>query len=88
MEDCIPVEITEEWLLKFGFEYDRFNHTFCKGNYCIHIKDGHFNFMNDPRCSAACYYLTTCKYVHQLQNLYFALTGEELQLHEPTSTKP
>ena len=25
--------------------------------------------------------ITTCKYLHQLQNLYFALTGEELKVN-------
>lgn len=30
-------------------------------------------------------YLTEIKYLHQLQNLYFALTGQELEVKLPTS---
>ena len=78
-EDVKPIPLTKERLLKFGFEYSSSYETYCKGDYCIHIKDGEFHFMNDSCSNAGCYYLTTIKYVHQLQNLYHAL-GEELTI--------
>jgi hypothetical protein len=77
------MEINEEWLIKLGFEYNkRYN------NYVIKAK-GFYNSVgyNDEDCdwyynndssNAGCYYITSIQYVHQLENLYFALTGEEL----------
>lgn len=82
IEKVYPIPLTEEWLVKFGFKNDNFYNTYALKEYCIDIKDGEFNVMNDPCSSAGCYYLTTIKYVHQLQNLYFALTGEELELKQ------
>ena len=77
------LEISEEYLIKLGFEYNkRYN------NYVIKVK-GFYNSVgyNDEDCdwyynndssNAGCYYITSIQYVHQLENLYFALTGEEL----------
>ena len=75
-----PIEIDEEWLVRFGF---------CKieGNGNFYELSG-FRFLVQyvPKSG----YLrvdrvgVAVKYVHQLQNLYLALTGEELQLQEPT----
>ena len=80
-----PIPLTEEWLLKFGFDLNTVKQIKKKidgsksVDKSIHIKDGEFNFMNDSCSNAGCYYLTTIKYVHQLQNLYHAL-GEELTI--------
>jgi hypothetical protein len=71
-----PIPLTEEWLLKFGFEINvdgYFNHW----NFDLHLYlDGDVFESNDLPMYI---YL---KHVHQLQNLYFALTGEELTLKE------
>jgi len=76
-----PIPLTEEWLLKFGFEKFIGNNIlwgladFCVGWYgnkfatwIIRMQQEN-NEMN---------FHSQIKYVHQLQNLYFALTGEEL----------
>ena len=82
-----PIPLTEEWLLKFGFnkEYkkgyigiDVFNSDFVlteplkmgewQTNYTFQFETG-----SVPK-------FKEIKYVHQLQNIYFALTGEELIL--------
>ncbi len=74
-----PIPLTEEWLLKFGFEYkDRGGY---KGWYSpfvlnesiriFEIENGWFKYSSAR---------SVIKYVHQLQNLYFALTGEELTI--------
>ena len=76
--DFRPIPLTEEWLLKFGFEKqhneDDFDYWFKKG-FCDDIfwehSEGFCHNLN---------YGGEIKYVHQLQNLYFALTGEELVL--------
>ena len=75
-EKINPIPLTEEILLKFGFEKqhneDDFDYWFKKG-FCDDIlwehSDGFCHSLN---------YGGDIKYVHQLQNLYFALTGEEL----------
>lgn len=66
------IPITEEWLSKFGFE-----------------KKGPFKWDKDELSNYVMKYPNACRYgddqvnllyVHQLQNLCFALTGEELTL--------
>lgn len=71
----IPIPITEEWLLKFCFEkligWDDmiyFNNNGIHIYLCGNGKEDWFEYEND----------IVIKSVHQLQNLYFALTGEEL----------
>ncbi len=80
--DGIP--LTEEWLLKFGFEkgYDA-NNTI--DTWMIFTLKAH---LFDLKCTKPELTFSTGtlhfnpKFVHQLQNLYFALTGEELKLKE------
>jgi len=72
-----PIPLTEEWLLKFGFDYDNETSTYSlltslrKCDLCIDIllSDGEYFWK-----------YVELKYVHQLQNLYFALTGNELEI--------
>ncbi len=72
-----PIPLTEEWLIKFGFEI-------YKGVEDIHYS--HNNFWDIDRRIGGNYFrcdhleLENIKYVHQLQNLYFALTSEELTI--------
>lgn len=86
-----PIPLTEDWLVKFGFEvtddnpkqksyyegdilFDmvcfKFSNSEKKGSnggfYCYEINDGN-TYINS---------------VHQIQNLYFALTGQELIYNE------
>lgn len=74
-----PVQLTKEWLLALGFIHDKeYNeYYYSKGLLTINIPDVHYK-------NGRIYYNSFCiikewpKSVHQLQNLYFALTGEEL----------
>jgi hypothetical protein len=74
-----PIALTEEWLVKFGFEklYSSAIHTtFSNGtilSYYVWHKSG--NQYADIYGAKV-----RCQYVHQLQNLYFALTGLELEV--------
>ena len=74
------IPLTEEWLLKFGFELDIEDDGCQKGKYKVSVSDeGCLFFIYIG------YYheeIAEFKYVHQLQNLYFALTGEELQIKQ------
>lgn len=65
-----PIPITEEWLLKFGFS----------AHYEVGLKHysiGEFIFVFQNGIITKYKHV---KYVHQLQNIYFALTNEELIL--------
>jgi len=83
-EICRPIEITVEWLLKLGFEYHSFDKNYViknKDGYCNSIKnnDGEWCYNNDIS-DANCYFIRELKYIHQLQNLYYALNEEELTI--------
>lgn len=77
-----PIPLTEDWLLKFGFN-KKINTRFCNAEmfqicnkYIIAKPWGKNLMMFNNTLSRG--YLLDVKYVHQLQNLYFALTGKEL----------
>ena len=71
-----PIPLTEEWLLKFGFEIDNgLDKRYRKEN--DHIEVG-LRYIKSIKVFKLGFIGTEIKYVHQLQNLYFALTGEEL----------
>lgn len=78
LEDLQPIELTEEILLKCGFEKHSTNpFWFRKKQICISlvgsielISWGMQIFKIDLKV----------KHLHQLQNLYFALTNEELNV--------
>jgi hypothetical protein len=68
-----PIPLTEEWLLKFGFEkYDDMILYWELDDVTIWEEKGKYQFFSDKNI----------KYVHQLQNLYFALTEKELELKD------
>jgi hypothetical protein len=94
--ECIPsclkpIPLTEEWLLKFGF-----NTTFEKITE-IQINENENEVLYydiSEKCMSLyvpVHYEDTslifnhCKYVHQLQNLYFALSGKELVVSDAVS---
>lgn len=73
--DCIsPIPLTEEWLARFGFEYER--------SLSLYMFE-HMGFKEGDLNTLLLFYgegTVNCQYVHQLQNIVFALTGEELKL--------
>lgn len=73
-----PIPLTEEWLLKLGFdlinnEYHQSRNHDLKLHWTVN-KNKLIPEFNEKRFVTGYDF----KYVHQLQNLYFALTGEEL----------
>ena len=70
--------LTEEWLLKFGFVWS--------GTQLVYMdkKSGWFWLVKKDDTYKLWYYENSIgkqfEYVHQLQNLYFALTGNELEI--------
>jgi hypothetical protein len=71
-----PIPLTEEWLLKLGFKNEHNPIYFSIDGFYIEYKNDEFTTE-----VGECSYLVL-EYVHQLQNLYFALTGEELVINE------
>lgn len=69
-----PIPLTEEWLIKFGFEG---NIIAVNDLWIEHDGDVGYYLADDHSIGVGMDYI---KYVHQLQNLYFALTGEELTI--------
>lgn len=75
-----PIPLTEELLLKFGFDKLHIGNgkTYLKNvngfgwSICLDTFNIGFDYLEYNN-------LGLCKYVHQLQNLYFALTGRELE---------
>lgn len=74
-EDISGIEITEEWLIKFGFEYiegaGMNSNIYKKNAFCI-----------DDRYILKYSYIGTKSllYVHHIQNLFLDLTGEQLKI--------
>lgn len=69
-----PIPLTEEWLIRFGFGGTR--------EYYYDTEIGAIEFYFEDEILVCDIYDSrnkNIKYVHQLQNLYFALTGKELK---------
>ena len=79
VDEIKPILLTEEWLFKFGFEND-FNDTWESGQEFLQIQKTDKGYV---KLADGFYYDSQpLKHVHQLQNLYFALTGKELTIKE------
>ena len=87
-----PIPITEEWLLKFGFEpINKHDNTFITyadwtHNYFLQLDvrkgDNKYLILDNSFDDLRAFSMVDIEYVHQLQNLYFALTGNELKYEE------
>lgn len=71
-----PVLLTEEILEKAGFD----NCFLDIGDQAIEVRKGVFYLYGSTACTHGHTFSGEVKYLHQLQNLYFALTGEELKI--------
>ena len=104
-EPCLlPIPLTEEWLVKFGFDVTESFNDGEKVDYQYelffnieYITERVFHYDtdedgvtvsfgvreiwdNEDLMDSRSWIVKNIKYVHQLQNLYFALTGEELTI--------
>jgi hypothetical protein len=74
-----PISIATEWLERVGFCKDEeYDSTYFKS---ISLLNGFMSFGIDTHANVVLFgglEIGNLKHVHQLQNLYFALTGEEL----------
>lgn len=88
--DIAPIELTEDWLKRFGFhkwgcddipstvsfELGILNLQYSKNVKCY----GWIFEKREPNNSLSWYPKVEIKYVHQLQNLYRCLCGKELEI--------
>jgi len=80
-ENLCPIPITEQWLIDFGFAFTMESGLFNISGYDVMLTKNGIDFYLGEYGS----WYKNIEYVHQLQNLYFALTGEELQLKQSTT---
>lgn len=78
IKDISPIPLTEEWLLKADFEKEIYNeYTDIYNKFPLQLfwnTANSFEYFHKQFGGK----FIKIQYVHQLQNLYFALTGEEL----------
>lgn len=92
---CNPIPITEEWLIKLGFnkkgiekeinfegaiKYE--NEKVFDMVFYFELEFYYIIDVNTDKYEDYVYTTKIFKYIHQLQNLYFALTGKELEIKE------
>ena len=72
-----PIPLTEEWLVRLGIE------TCKNSSYHYEPFSGIYWSKKDLKCDIDSeYQIEVPDFVHQLQNLYFALTGQELSTNK------
>lgn len=86
-DDIKPIPLTEQWLFDFGFKKNH-NKYFFDDWIILEIEDGDWLdpsldvFIKRPHQKEKCY-LTCVFSVHELQNLFYAVSsGEELTIKE------
>jgi hypothetical protein len=81
--DLEPIALTAEWFSRLGFKEAYRSSTrvrFELPNYCRYDFDLSSNKILQGFLFFGNY--IKCNYLHQLQNIYFTLTGEELKIEE------
>lgn len=84
-----PISLTKEWFIKLGFKElnNAYSYYINKDLYLVlnnneffmvskEYEDNEHPFLYHPEVA----HKLNIKHIHQLQNLYFALTGEELTI--------
>ena len=84
-ESLEPIPLTKEWLERLGFEelwIGRWKHL--EGNVDIEkYNDAGYHLLCEERTNwSKCY-----NYVHQIQTLFWILTGKELTIKEPINNQ-
>jgi hypothetical protein len=83
LNEISPIPLTEEWLKKFGFKDPPKNGMAYRMNInssdelCWYRQDDSLRYQTQGSGFTRNFGI---KYVHQLQNLYYALTGNELTI--------
>ena len=90
LKDLSPIELTNQWLIDFGFNIDYYGG---QGSECFTAQHKNklffrivraentkgWKFLSQIDSTNEYYFTVELMFVHQLQNLFFALTGEDLK---------
>jgi hypothetical protein len=81
LENAEPITLTEEWLIEFGWIWNKETNSYENKDARMHLsKRAHgyvmFNYVLKAMICDKIFY------VHQLQNLFWCLTGEELTVKQ------
>jgi hypothetical protein len=78
-DEIFGIPINEEWLLKFGFKdiSNSVERRFIKDNFNWYSSSNEVVVELDNGLNGYDLW-TDCKHIHELQNLFFAITGTEL----------
>lgn len=74
-----PIELNHSWLIAFGFEM--YNECFYKIELKRRYSDGWFLSHDNELTKSMSEFFVRLKYVHELQNFWFSLTGKELSIN-------
>lgn len=88
--DIAAIPLTEEWLLNFGFEKRDIKHgdgsvsmgVYINNPIIIIIDEDFIVCRSRPDNKSKWNYINSVKYLHQLQNLFYCLSGKELELNK------
>lgn len=73
-----PIPLTEDVLLKCGFDENMVLST--NNGELRYYGNGRMDIGGDDSCTTSMVFMSDCKYLHQLQNLFYALTNQELEI--------
>ncbi|WFB67051.1 hypothetical protein [Chryseobacterium sp. WX] len=78
-----PIELSEHWLLKFGFDSNNVAYKIDNDRFIfeLYFYDAwNLNYVEKSKFGNGSVELSGYWKIHELQNLFFALTGEELKI--------
>lgn len=84
-EEYEPIELSEYWLLKFGFESNNVAYKIDNDRFVfeLYFYDAwNLNYVEKEKFGNGSVELSGYWKIHEFQNLFFALTGEELKIKE------
>jgi hypothetical protein len=76
----LPIPLEKDWVVNFGFKPNRYNDEFIKGDLLLDCEYTDYNTWNVV-FKGQCFPIDL-KYVHELQNIYYAIFGVELVLNK------
>lgn len=80
-----PMPISEWWLPRMGLVYDKagiFEIKNKEPHKSIIVRPNGYGVFNRSECTREIQFIKQVKYVHELQNIYYAITGMELTLNK------
>ncbi|MCT4321800.1 hypothetical protein [Elizabethkingia anophelis] len=85
LSNCVPIPLTEEWLIKFGFKkgYNAY-YSYLEiwdSLYIIVSKNNTIYISESSSISGHQLQVANFEHIHQIQNFYFAIANKELTLH-------